>query len=442
MGSVGKKINFGAHQLRPAQSLASAALSTQLTPLPVWESLSRVLPSRDEDKDFWWAVIGRQFATMMHEAGYPVKLQYDYLLFHHFTIVPRMGPRPSPSGHPRYNSFMCDDFSPVEYSWRWDGDRPDVRFCVEPIGPLAGTAVDPFNQAAMKEMLHSLESSHPEIDATLFWKFAPYLEPQESDAGVPPEWGSSIYSGFEFLSSGVGVKAYYMLRSPSRSAAFFNESFTKVMGSIHGTALASYELLRSFLAEDPDGKTLNMILLAIDCVAPKDSRVKVYMRTPRTSFNSVMAIMTLGGRKAVSLAQRQELKELWYTSLGLDDDFSAADELPFNGHYTAGVPFYFDIKPGSMTPEIKGYIPVRHYAKSDAIAADGLCDFLESRGRGEYTSAYQAMLRGFASDEILATRAGVQTFISFSFKRGDGLALSSYLSPQVYSTIQETLGTL
>ncbi len=172
---------------------------------------------------------------MMKEADYSVGLQYEYLLFHYFVIVPRMGPRPGPGGQPRYKSFMCDDFSPVEYSWRWDGDRPDVRFCVEPIGPLAGTAVDPFNQAAMKELLHSLETSNLHIDASLFWKFARYLEPRGHGHRGRTRMGLVYLHRFR-VPSQRNQREGLIICFEARLVAlpFFDSSFTKVMGSVHG----------------------------------------------------------------------------------------------------------------------------------------------------------------------------------------------------------------
>ncbi len=172
-----------------------------------------------------------------------------------------------------------------------------------------------------------------------------------------------------------------------------------------------------------------MILLSIDCVPPKDSRVKVYMRTPGTSFDHVLSIMTLGGHKEIGGRADRGAEGALVYSAGSGERISPRPKSFLTTATTQPVFLYFDIKPGSKVPDVKGYIPVRHYAKTDSVVADGLCDFLKKRGRGRYAEAYQSMLRGRASDGKINTRPGVQTFISFSFPKKGGLSLSSYMNP-------------
>jgi len=336
---------------------------------------------------------------------------------------------------------MTDDFSPVEYSWKWGlGDeRPEIRFSLEPIGPYAGTAVDPYNQASVKELLFQMNAAIPGVDITWFDRFARDFQPRETDQAFESEWGSSMFTAFEFSENDIGVKAYYMPRSPSRSEEFLSSGFRKAVQSVGGNnkCLDAFEVLLDFLKNDPDGSKLQMLILGIDCVEPIKSRVKVYMRTPGTSLAHVAAIMSLGGRKKLSPEALQDMKELWGATLGLDESFSSSAELPANSHYTSGVLFYFDIKPGCSVPGVKVYIPVRHYGKDDGSIASGLTTFLEKRGRGRFSKKYMSMLRGFAEQPAIESGNGLHTYISFSFQKQGELTLTSYLSPQVYKKLTE-----
>lgn len=63
---------------------------------------------------------------------------------------------------------MTDDHSPIESSWKWGlGDKkPEVRYSIEAISPLAGTKEDPFNQTATGNLLQSLAASMPGLNLT------------------------------------------------------------------------------------------------------------------------------------------------------------------------------------------------------------------------------------------------------------------------------------
>ena len=228
---------------------------------------------------------------MLHEADYPLHRQYEFLLFHYYVVVPRLGPQPSPSGTPPWNSYMTDDFSPIEYSWKWgSGDeKPEIRVSTELIGPYAGTVVDPYNQAATTELLVQMSSAIPSVDITWFHKFVDTFQHRETDKAVDCDWGSSMFTAFEFSETEIGVKAYFVPRSPSRSKEFLSTGFRDAvqMLNVKNTSSEAFEVLLDFLKEDPDGSELHMLILGIDCVAPAKSRLKVYMRTPNTSFDHV-----------------------------------------------------------------------------------------------------------------------------------------------------------
>lgn len=83
-----------------------------------WDTLAKWLPYQNANSDWWWKTTGKHLQILLEDAGYNLSQQYETLMFHYWAIVPRLGPHPT-SIHPRWKSFMTDDFSPIEYSWKW-----------------------------------------------------------------------------------------------------------------------------------------------------------------------------------------------------------------------------------------------------------------------------------------------------------------------------------
>lgn len=59
----------------------------QAQPTKAWTTLSQLLPTRDANSNFWWAVTGLQLSLMLDAAGYPIERQYEALLFHYHWAV-------------------------------------------------------------------------------------------------------------------------------------------------------------------------------------------------------------------------------------------------------------------------------------------------------------------------------------------------------------------
>ncbi|MCJ1306631.1 hypothetical protein MMC25_000274 [Agyrium rufum] len=414
---------------------------------PIWDKINQWLSPRDSNQDFWWSVTGRHLATMLHEAGYPLHRQYEYLLFHYYVVVPRMGPEPTSSGSPHFKSFMTGDFSPVQYSWQWGNgaeDPPEIRLSVELIGPHAGTALDPYNQTSTVDLLDQMHAAISSIDVPWFKQFLPYFQPHSTDSEAGKDWGSSLFTAYALGADGaIGVKAYFVPRNARLIHDFISHGFREAIQNVQGDGsslgdLSAFSALSDFMTFSPDGQKLQMVILGIDCVVPAESRMKVYMRTPSTSLAHVISILSLGGRKILSPASIAEIKELWHVTLGIDADYPEQAELPSREHETSGLLFYFDIKPRSKLPDVKLYIPVRHYGKDDASIARGLLGFLEKRGRaGVYKDKYLAMLRGFAGQRKMMSTKGLHTYISFAVRKDGGLLLRSYLSSQIYERLEK-----
>ncbi|KAK2878174.1 hypothetical protein FQN49_001077 [Arthroderma sp. PD_2] len=424
--------------------------------LQVFNNVSRFLPDDDENHLFWWKTTGRHFARMMHEARYPEPRQVELLLFYRFVVAPRLGPKPV-SAEPWFRSRVAPgigDGSPIGYSWRWGtgGSKPLIRHYIEPMGPLTGTAADPLNEFAAKEMLWHLGKILPTAELPLAWKFAAHIRPSQTDEATRKAAGSSMLIGLQCApdSDTVDVMAGLMTRAPSQVKELLNTIFPKAMRDAYGedASLDSLNIVRDFLETDPNGLHLTMLgTTAIDCCTAETSRFKVYVTTNSISFDHIVAVMTLGGRKPESPETIAQLKELWYGLKGLAPDFPTSSE-PSGPNGSAhgragpnanisGVTFYFDVHPKYPVLHVKLQVDVSKHAESDAGAIEAVTSFLERRGQGQDAKAYMNVVHGMVSKEELDTRRGLQAFFAFAVKKGE-IDITSYFLPQIYRRFAET----
>lgn len=260
-----------------------------------------------EDAKFWWLNAGSPLAILVHQAGYNSKSQYASLLFLYCCIVPFLGPRPTPRGRPaKWRSFMTDDFSPIEYSWSWDTPKasPRVRFSVEAIGEDAGTAFDPFNQKMTDELIHQVGSTVTKVDWHLFNYFrsmfyqADTTRLTEADSIAPGlSHNSSLFMAFEPQTADVAVKAYFV---PVKAEQTGRSRLSVLTESIQGLErpdlkLPAYDHLLDFLTRRSAACQVDIIGIAIDCIPLSQSRLKIYVRSSKTSFDSVCDFLSLGG---------------------------------------------------------------------------------------------------------------------------------------------------
>ncbi|CAH0046829.1 unnamed protein product [Clonostachys solani] len=402
----------------------------------VLDSLAKWFHPRSADGDWWWEIMGGHLETMLSAAGYSITDQSIALLFFYHWVSPRLGPRPT-SSKADWKSFMTDDHSPVEYSWKWGfgDDAPAVRYSIEPIGCHAGTR-DILNQKATCELLTQLHRSRLQgLDLDWFNHFkhallGPGTPAFKSKAANLSQ--STLFMSFEIADAArpVGVKAYFLpVDAPG------NSSSEQIFRAIASTCpnLVAVNQLQGFLCDDVHGRTIRPFMLGIDCVSSTKSRLKIYSRSRATSFDMVRRVMSVGGQRRGLEEAEKELHQLWKLTLGLPDDFPVNKELPFNSHETAGVLFYFDVAPDKRAlPDVKVYIPVRHYAPSDEVSANGLVQYLNSQGRGAYTQQYLETLETLAIGESMSESNGVQTYISCAYNNSGKLVITSYITPQFY----------
>lgn len=388
---------------------------------------------------------------MLSEAGYSIHKQYEGMIFHYHFVVPKLGPCPPPSGTPRWKSLLTVDGTPIEYSWKWNtaSGMPDVRYTMEPVGRFTGTVIDPLNQVSTTELLYSIGFGLPSLDLTWFNHFASLFYDNEKDkymaeAAAGAHLTTTMSLAFEFLSKGLALKAYFAPKKVGQVGPFPLDFWASAVRGI-APGNVTLENVVDYLKTDVEGSSLQPFMLAIDCVKPSESRVKLYVQSPHTSFDSVRHIMTMGGQIKGVESALGELYSLIKLVLGLDSNFPSSQEVPTSETYAptavdnfkdlpillSGYLYYFDIAPRSTIPDIKFYIPIRRYGKDDLQVARGLTQWMESRGRGQFIKNYMRVLENLSTHRPLDGGIGLQTYISCAFQKGD-LSITTYMSPEAY----------
>ena len=409
----------------------------------VWSSVDQSRPVLDPDAEFWWNETGRALAAMMHAAEYDRSSQHRGLLFHLRYVVPYLGSKPTKDGYPQHwRSFMTDDFSPLEYSWNWGvgSTAPAIRYSIEAIGKSAGTPQDPVNRQAVHSLLQNLKSVQPNVNLELYEIFMKeFVGDQHTNITIPSatiSHPSSAFVAFELGRTDVNVKAYVIPNVAEQTGVSRLKVFMDTMQTLErstGLSFPSYPMLQQFLNENQEKHNFDFIGIAIDLVEPKDSRLKVYVRSSRTSFASMVEVMTLNGRLSIlDSGGYEELRALWQRVFGLEKMFDMDHELARSSHETAGMLYNIDIHPGQTMPETKVYLPVKHYGIDDSAIAKGLEDYLSGKNRSVYCKNYRNALQNIAAHRTLEDAKGLQTYISCMIKKGE-LALTSYISPEIYS---------
>ncbi|KAI1325880.1 dimethylallyl tryptophan synthase GliD1 [Xylariaceae sp. FL0255] len=418
----------------------------------VWEAVSRWLPLNSPDLEYWWKLTGPHVSHMMEAAGHSVEAQYNALLFHYAYIIPYLGHAPKRDGRLKWNSLLGNKGSPIEYSWKWNTTKadPDVRYCIEAIGPYAGRALDPLNQDASMEMMYRIADTVPTVDLTWTNHFVDILYDHNREKQAADGATSTILIAPEWLEKGFNLKTYFLPRRPTFGKNANGKGLlTLAEWEEHISHLDPNNKARKamfdFLSNDPEGQSLTPYMLAVDNVKPSKSRLKLYFLGSHTSFTSVRRIMTMNGTKQVPEKYLQELRSLICAITGVSPDYPEDKELPsIKGNHTTWtkdnsgeVPdvlrhnvYYFDIAPGRTVPDIKFYIPVRDYGIKDHELAEHLINWMKSRGRGTYAGAYLDMLRYLNKYRKLEDSKGAHSYISCLIKDDGELDITSYLGAE------------
>lgn len=366
--------------------------------------------------------------------------------FYYSVIIHGLGPRPTPDGHSqRWQSFMTDDFTPIEFSWNWGNAEgriePKIRFSIEAIGDEAGTPTDPWNQTATIDLVGQLRFILPGLDLQWFDNLSRKLiSDNNNDVSAKclklQGHRSSLFLAFEFVGRTPKMKVYTLpLVRATKTPQSVSTIISDILSSIaQGKAAwsAAHQLIE-FLETGGKNFRLEPLIVAFDCVMPSRSRIKVYARSSDTSLASVEAVMSMFYEPNNRKTGLGELRQLWRLTFGLDNSFCSGENLPFKPHCTSGILYCFEVRPGHIGITPKVYLPVKHYGRNDLDIAQGLATFLRSRNTDpeQMVESYLQFLHETCTYRSLSSACGLQTYISCSIINGS-LDITSYLSPEIY----------
>ncbi|KAL7627402.1 hypothetical protein AAE478_001595 [Parahypoxylon ruwenzoriense] len=452
-------------------------------PLPetantAWQQITSKIQQRlNRHEKYWWQISGYALAVLLQAAGYTHAAQVKILEFFAGRIVSSLGIANQP-GAQRWKSFMTDDNNPIELSWDWHigADRPSVRFSIEPIGPDAGTPEDPRNERAAAEFKQSIVQTLPETDMLWFDHFDTFFR-EGVDCSSVEGHSSKVFWAFDLGEKDITSKAYFF--PGYRAKATKQTNLQVITQAIESAPLCTPEKLGAFNMfaefvneyEELGGAPLELDMLAIDMIDCSKSRLKIYFRNRRTDFRSVCETMSLGRRvtnQEMDLGLKQ-LRRLWDS---LFDHEGTAEDTPLGqaDHRTAGILYNVEFRLGSQVPKAKIYIPVRHYARSDAQVMMSVSRFMDSQGSAihsreqretgknnddnqpgqpveagtekkgvapaerrrvsQISTAYAKAFSTIFTDEAVSGSRGLHTYIACSVQTGGTLRVVSYINPQ------------
>ena len=364
-------------------------------------------------------------------------------------IVPSTGNRPDFAGGPpqAWKSYLTDDHSPIEYSWCWDGgvrNTPKVRFTIEPIGTSSGSSGDPYNQSMTKSLLEYLCQYCPGTDLTIHHHLVKELLSSTTNTAsvdnraAPQSHRSSMFVAFELGDPGITVKTYFMpmikaLESNQTRAHVLFQSIRSLHQDHPNIRFPAFDALFDYMANDALGSQTEVEMVAIDCVTPTMARMKIYLRSHETSWESLSRILTMNGQIKVAQRALRNMRTLWQLVLSLEDNFHPAQQLPTCHRPEAGTFYCFYARPGDTGLRCKLYIPAKYYGLNDEAIAQGLLRYIRARGEDQFVNRYWSVLEDMCTHRPLNEKCGLHTYISCEPK-GDDLSLTSYFSPEIYSS--------
>ncbi|KAJ8128307.1 hypothetical protein O1611_g5326 [Lasiodiplodia mahajangana] len=426
----------------PNEEGSDVAYPYDAVELLAWHKVdSELEPFKSHHHRFWWSKhSGKSLAILLHAAGYPEQLQYRDLEFFATAIAPYLGisHEATEGDTPRWPSFMTDDGTPLELSWDWgtkDGP-PTIRYSIEPIGLDAGSSLDPSNLIAGPAFQTQLLDSSIQMRLEWFQHFKQFFNVPDAEDGFQrdsEDHNSSIFYAFDLSPTEVTAKAYFFPKMRARAKGQSNlDVLTQAMEAAPHTTknnLGAWRMFCDFSAEIP----LEHEMLAIDLIDPLESRLKIYFRCRETAFNSVVNIMTVGGRiKNPKLYEGLEDLKLLWDALFHDGSITSPEKsLREVSHRTAGILYNIEFRLDEAYPVAKIYLPVRHYSKSDEAIIRALNVYFQHHQRGKYMPNYVNAMRALFSPKVMQETSGIHTYIGCAIRPNGMLRVVSYFKPGI-----------
>lgn len=375
--------------------------------LPPFDQINQEIQSNREDQAFWWGALGQSLATLLKTSQYGDKNQVFYLRWFHQWIMGSLGPRPV-DGKAHYGSSFVYDGSPLEYSLNWKEKKVDqtIRFTTEPCSRKAGTAADPLNQLAAKDLLTAMAKDLPGIDLTRFNLFL-------SETHVPDEAADEVLSklpprvprarvlvAFDLEHGGIVAKAYFnpalkavCTGTPIKTVVF--DAIRKCNGPAQSYD-GSIKVLDGYLDTFDADEAPHIFMLSNDCVVDSPaSRIKVYVMAPINTLAKAKDVFHLGGRLSgpAIAAGLKAVGDFWCHLFGLSSSDPDIDDKEVLAAGTTCV-FVFEMRPTTegqkeSNIEVKMHVPASWLGETDAQVCEVLSAWFQNHGHPDLAARYQ-----------------------------------------------------
>ncbi|TDZ19344.1 Xanthone prenyltransferase A [Colletotrichum orbiculare MAFF 240422] len=255
---------------------------------------------------------------------------------------------------------------------------------------------------------------------------------------------TNVCLGFEFLNREILPKAYFFPRKLGQVGLTPIDVWEEALTAAAPQSLTMSTVF-SFIKQDSAelGLTLTPLWLGIDVVRPADARLKLCCAEARTSFESVMSVLTMDGRINIEPDLVEQTWGIMKAVCDLPAGFPRS-QVPKAPKYNASVDgidtaglwgtffYYFDTGIGrEELPDIKFYIPVCHYRADDEAIASATASWMRNHGRDQYVDAYWNTLRAIITHRSLGESRGAHMWLSMMV-RGGKLQATSYIAPEGY----------
>lgn len=308
---------------------------------------------------------------------------------------------------PQYPSMIGDDHSPYEYSLAFSGSRVELRILFE------AQAKNPSlksNRVAAELVNERLRTAFG-VDFSRFDRVRDLFLPDEPQ-GPFTLWHAVCLN----VDRPPEFKVYLnpAVRGPTQTGELVTEALHRL-----GFGRAASRLLGKIARR---GVFDDIRYFSLDLSAERTARVKIYFGHSRVTAEDL--------ETAFSFAPSHRRGDVEAFC-----DAIAGSRGPFTRKHLTSC---FAFVAGNNRPSaVTLHFPIAHYVSDDEIAAARISAYMERHGFpvGTYSRAVRAL-----AGRALDWGAGLQSYASYR-REGDATRLTVYLSPELFSTHDETSRT-
>jgi len=335
-----------------------------------------------------------------------------------------------------------------------------LRFCFEPIAPIAGTPADPFSQALSFTLaeqfgkMDAFEGFDPEL-----WEFFTKELYVWEKADVEKVMGiksvrtlRSCLFAFDLNKKKFAMmlkayincfrKAHILEISP---AVILFDSIRRLPG--REDEKIALDKLEAFLMPREGGfegirdmargaiaevKGLNVVMTSFDLLDRLKARIKIYARSYDLEFSNFRDVYTLGGQIHMEEQELSVFKEFYSALFNLPETWDGVTEhVERQNIRHGGVLWQFELMHGKLSPEVKLYISFWNFVPNDAEAARRLKRFFVSQSWDIADSYSEIVGQLFNGTGNIEQEAGRHSYVSFSYTKERGPYLTLYYAPKL-----------